>query len=312
MSNKIEETQRVVTALKAYMTKHHISNQAKIAKAIGVSGTTFSQFLAGKYTGNVDAIAELAGEFLLREEERTQHAEKKAPFVRTTQAHDALSVITWCHVHRQIGVIHAAAGLGKTVSLRHYAAENSWVKIITCIAGMSKRDVLDEISDALGLITRGSGGKILKAILEALDGSEIILVFDEAQHLTLRHYEMIRYINDRVGAPIVFAGTNDIIDRMTGRKNIVYDQIFSRVGIKRRLKPNIVKNDVALLAESAGVAQGRREIVDYLYQVAQRPGYYRTMMNCLYAARVMAKEAAEALEITHLEMAAKAIWDGAA
>jgi hypothetical protein len=251
-------------------------------------------------------------EFLAREEERGQHVELKMSFVRTSQASDALSVISFCHVHRQIGVIHAPAGLGKTVSLRHYAAENSWVKIITCRAGMSQRDVLDEVSDELGLIARGTCGKILKAILKALEGSEVILVFDEAQHLTLKHYEIIRHIYDRLETPIVFAGTNDIIDRMTGRKNIVYDQIFSRVGIKRRLKPQIVKSDVALLAASVGVdVDGRRDLVDYLYGIAQRAGYYRTMMHCLRTAKVMAKQEMKKLDIAHLQTAAHVLWDGA-
>lgn len=312
MNNKTEEIRETVDALKNYMTRRHISNQAKIAKAIGVSNTTISQFLAGKYSGDVDKIEAKVDEFLTRELERDAQVVAKAPFVRTTQAHDALSVVKFCHLHRQIGVIHAPAGLGKSISLRHYAQENSWVRIITCLAGMSRRDVLDEIADALNLIVRGSGGKILKAIIGELKGSETILVFDEAQHLTLKHYEMIRYINDKIGTPIVFAGTNDIIDRMTGRKNIVYDQIFSRVGIKRRLKPNILKTDIALLAESAGVAGARREIIDYLYGVAQRAGYYRTMMNCLNLAKIMAKEKMETLEVGHLQTAARVLWDGAA
>jgi hypothetical protein len=311
MINNTDEIQATVNALKAYMERKHITNQSKIAKAIGVSDTTVSQFLGGKYIGNVEKVRAKVEEFLAREEERAAQAEAKAPFVRTTQANDALSVIQFCHVHRQIGVIHAQAGLGKTASLRHYAKANSWVRIVTCVAGMSRRDVLDELAESLNLIVRGSGGKILRAIMEVLDGSETILVFDEAQHLTLKHYEMIRAINDKVGTPVVFAGTNDIVDRMTGRKNIVYDQIFSRVGIRRRLKPNIAKGDVALLAESAGVAGDRREIVDYLYGVAQRPGYYRTMMSCLYAAKVMAKQQMEKLQVAHLEAAGRVLWDGA-
>lgn len=311
MINNIDETQAAANALKAYMERKHISNQGKIAKAIGVSPTTISQFLAGKYLGNVEQLRDKVNEFLAREEERDAHLEKKTPFVRTTQANDALSVIQFCHVHRQIGVIHAPAGLGKTASLKHYARENSWVRIITCVAGMSRRDVLNELADALKLVVRGSGGTILHAVMEELDGSETILIFDEAQHLSLKHYEMIRALHDRVGTPIVFVGTNDIIDRMTGRKNIVYDQIFSRVGIKRRLKPNIIKADITALAESAGVRGERREIIDYLFGVAQRPGYYRTMMNCLYAAKVMAKQKMEQLAIAHLEAAARVLWDGA-
>lgn len=306
---KIQETTR---ELKAYMAKGGGVNQAKIAKALGTSATVISQYLAGKYIGNVDKLTAQIDEFLAREEERTQHAEKSSPFVRTSQANDALSVLTFCHVHRQIGVIHAPAGLGKTVTLRHYARENSWVRIITCVAGMSRRDVLDEIVDALDLrLVRGASGKILKAILEALEGSEIILVFDEAQHLTLKHFETIRHIYDRLGTPVVFAGTNDIIDRMTGRKNVVYDQVFSRVGMKRQLKPAISKTDVAALAESAGVKPGRRDLCDYLYNIAKSAGYYRRMMGCLYTAKVIAKQKLEGLEVAHLQTAEKLLWDGA-
>jgi hypothetical protein len=312
MNDKETKIHETTEALKAYMAKGGGTNQSKIAKAIGTSPTVISQFLSGKYIGNVDKLTAQIDEFLAREEERTLHAEKSSPFVRTSQANDALSVLTFCHVHRQIGVIHAPAGLGKTVTLHHYARENSWVRIITCVAGMSRRDVLDEIVDALDLrLVRGASGKILKAILDALEGSEIILVFDEAQHLTLKHFETIRHTYDRLGTPVVFAGTNDIIDRMTGRKNVVYDQVFSRVGMKRQLKPAISKTDVAELAASAGVAHGRRDLCDYLYNIAKRAGYYRTMMGCLYTAKVIAKQKFESLEVAHLQTAEKLLWDGA-
>ena len=310
MNDKTLETEKVMAALKAYMEKHPDANQAKIAKSIGASDTVISMFLAGKYLGNVEKLQAKIREFLSREGERGKHVESKTIFAHTSQAEDALSVLTFCHVHRQIGVIHAPAGLGKTVSLRHYAEENSWVKIINCRAGMSQRDVLDDIAEELNMVVRGTCGKILRAILAELKGSEVILVFDEAQHLTLKHYEMIRYIYDRLETPIVFAGTDDIIDRMTGRKNIVYDQVFSRVGIKRKLKPQIKKTDVALLIEKAGVAGNRRDIIDYLYEIAKRSGYYRTMMNCLYTAKVIAKQKLENIEVSHLQVANQALWDG--
>jgi len=310
MKDKDLETQRVMADLKAYMEKHPDASQGKIAKSIGASDTVISMFLAGKYLGNVEKLQAKIEEFLSREGERGKHAEAKTAFAHTSQAEAALSVLTFCHVHRQIGVIHAPAGLGKTVSLHHYAEENSWVKIITCRAGMSQRDVLDEIADELNLVVRGTCGKILRTLLAELKGSEVILVFDEAQHLTLKHFEMIRYIYDRLETPIVFAGTDDIIDRMTGRKNIVYDQVFSRVGIKRKLKPQIKKTDVALLIEKAGVAGNRRDIVDYLYEIAKRSGYYRTMMNCLYTAKVIAKQKLENIEVSHLQVANQALWDG--
>jgi DNA transposition AAA+ family ATPase len=312
MNDKTLETQKTAEALKAYMERNPELSQAKIAKAVGASDTVISQFLAGKYIGNVEKLQARVREFLKRESERDQHAELRTTFAATSQAEEALSVLSFCHVHRQIGVIHAPAGLGKTVSLRHYAAENSWVKIVNCRAGMSQRDVLDEIAEELGLVVRGTCGKILRTLLAELRGSETILVFDEAQHLTLKHFEMIRYIYDRLATPIVFVGTDDIINRMTGRKNIVYDQVFSRVGMKRRLKPTIKKTDVALLMDKAGVSGERRELVDYLFEIAKRSGYYRTMMHCLYTAQVIAKKKLETLEVSHLQVANQALWDGAA
>jgi DNA transposition AAA+ family ATPase len=309
MNDKKTEIQTMVEALKAYMEKNHDITQGKIAKALGQSDTVISQFLAGKYLGNVEKLVARVREFIDREEERGQYLGLKPIFVGTSQAAAALEVITFCHIHRQIGVIHAPAGLGKTISLRHYAGENSWVKIITCRAGMSQRDVLDDICDELNLIARGTCGKILRAILSALKGSEIILVFDEAQHLNLKHFEMIRHIYDRLETPIVFVGTDDIIERMTGRKNIVYDQVFSRVGIKRKLKPEIRKADVVLLMEAAGVSN-RLELTDYLFGIAKRRGYYRTMMTCLNTAKVIAQQKLEKLQVSHLQAAAQVLWDG--
>lgn len=312
MSEEIRknESSDVVDALRSYLVRGSQGvNQSTVAKAIGVSNTIISQLLSGKYKGDVAGVAEKIRQFLAREKERKAMSHIQSGFAITAQAADALSVITFCHIHRKMGVIHAPAGIGKTMALRHYAAENTAVRIITCRAGMSQRELLDEILEEMGKQARGTNGKIIKAICDELEGAELVLICDEAQHLGLASFEALRYIHDRTQIPVVFCGTDDIVDRMTGRKNLVYDQIFSRVAIRRRLKVQIRRSDVEALLATAGDLTAGKEIVDFLFQVAQKRGYYRTMMSCLTTARIMAAQQGESLAVPHLTVASQFLWE---
>lgn len=277
----------VIDALSRHMTERGLT-QTNVAKALKLSVTVVSKFLGQAYEGNIESVKMRVVEYLNMVSDRLQSQKAVIPFTQTSQAKNAMTVIKYCQVQRALGVIHGPAGLGKTKSLEEYSKINSQTRLITAFPGMSQRDLLDEILDSLRKQVKGGKGKMQRAIVEELEGSEILLMFDEAQHFSLKVFETIRYIHDRTRIGMVFAGNDDVIGRMLGRKNISYDQLFSRVAIRRRLSLNVLKTDVEEFLRSAGFEYSRN-ILQFLCRKAQDKGHFRTMIKCLEMAQEIAR-----------------------
>jgi len=248
------------------------ATQTEVAKRIGLSSALVSQYLKNVYKGDINRLERTLQEFLRREKERNENRRKHF-FVETKQSKEVLAVLNYAHLYTSIGVVYGSAGLGKTESIKEYIRENGQVINITCSPVLNNAGILEEILEKLGKVITGGKRKMYKAVIDALRGSDILLVFDEAQHLNYKAIETIRSIHDIAEIGIVFLGTVEVYDRMTGRRNIKYDQVFSRVGIRRYLKPSILKKDITWIVEKnyPGV---EKEGIDFLYSRAQEQEHY--------------------------------------
>lgn len=279
-------------------------SQAKVAKAIGVSVTIISTFLGLTYKGDAETIKNKVIEYLNMNYDREQSKKAEIPFTQTSQARNALTVIKYCQVNRVMGVIHGPAGLGKTKALEEYLKINSQARLITAFPGISQRDLMEEILDVLRKQVKGGRGKMQRAIVEELEGSEILLLFDEAQHFTMKVFETARYIHDRTGIGMVFAGNDDVVGRMLGKKNIEYDQLFSRVAIRRKLHINVLKEDVEEFLKASKLFYSRPDL-QFLARKAQEKGHFRTMIKCLEMAQEIARDENRNFNIDDLAQADK-------
>jgi DNA transposition AAA+ family ATPase len=294
-----------VEALSRHKTEKGFS-QASIAKAVNLSDAVISAFLGLTYKGDVEAVKVKIVEYLNMVDDREQSKKAEIPFTQTSQAQNAMTVIKYCQVHRAMGVIHGPAGLGKTKSLEEYSRINSQTRLITAFPGMSQRDLMDEILDVLRKQVKGGKGKMHRAIIEELEGSEILLLFDEAQHFTLKVFETIRSIHDLTRVGMVFAGNDDVIGRMLGRKNISYDQLFSRVGIRRKLGRNVLRSDVEEFLKSSHLSY-TRNILLFLFRKAQDKGHFRTMIKCLEMGQEIARVERRTFTVDDLAKADKVL-----
>ncbi|MEE6040426.1 helix-turn-helix domain-containing protein, partial [Avibacterium paragallinarum] len=109
--------------LQRYMQEQGLT-QGQIAKAIGKSITTVSQYLKGNYNGKTDEIDDAVARLLQREKDKVVERRFNDGFVETYAAQRCLDAIYIAHAESDIAVITGAAGLGKTQALKHYMERN--------------------------------------------------------------------------------------------------------------------------------------------------------------------------------------------
>jgi DNA transposition AAA+ family ATPase len=295
---------RTVAALQKYQEEKG-SSQIALGRAIGVSGPVISQLLQKNYKGDVQKVCRQVLDYLELEEQRDQLFTSPY-FVKTKQATDVLLVCSMAHKYRFLGLVLARAGLGKTTALREYRANHSNVVMITgstwncsrgAIATLLGREV--RISSTYSTLT-----DIIELIIHKL-GSGALVIIDEAQHLPRETLDGIRYINDMAGVGVVLSGTLQVATRLVDKRvGINYEQIASRVGIRRTLSEKIIREDVRRIISQA-ITNPEDEIIDYCWQKANSPGGYRTMMRYAQVALAMSEARKEIPHLKHFQAAEK-------
>lgn len=224
--------------------------QKQVANAFGVSVTTVSQYLSGKYQGNCEELDRKVDEMLERQKAKVIEAKYNAEFVPTLAAKRGMEVMQFAHVEGEINVIFGAAGLGKTQMLKQYAKQNSSAVLIEVDPSCSPKVLLRKIAEAVGVTARGVNNELLDSIVSKLKGSERLLLVDEAELLSTRSLEFIRRIHDLTGVGVVLAGMPRLLVNLKGKNNELA-QLYSRVGLACDLGNALPDDDLALLAESA-------------------------------------------------------------
>ncbi|MBK5072539.1 AAA family ATPase [Budviciaceae bacterium CWB-B4] len=224
-------------------------NQSQVARAIGKSPAVINQYLLDKYQGNNAQLDEDIQSFLNREYEKEKTQKIVSIFVPTYTARRALEVIKMAHHDGDINVIYGDAGMGKTMVMRQYAAENRDAILIEADPGYTARVVLEELCGKLGLNKRGNMHELSVACINALKDSGRPLLVDEAENLPYRALETIRRIHDKTGIGVVLAGMPRLIINLKGKRG-EYKQLYSRVGFALSLGDALPRDDINDIAAS--------------------------------------------------------------
>jgi len=300
----------VRAALKEFQKSSSLT-LADIAKGVNRSAALVSQFLADKYAGNIDELRQVFIEYLNREHKRRLER-LEIPNVITTQAAMVFSVCNLIHESKDVGLIYGPSGMGKTTALEMYRSQNSQSIMITCYSKMTSGAICMEIVDELGLKPNKAGDKkgrrnyygnmgyLIKLIKDELKGKDILLIVDEAQHLKLAEFEQIRYFHDVAGIPLIYAGSDDVLEQMVGGKfEKDFDQIYSRCPVIRSLESDITREDVEKIINGLKL-KFDNEMITYLVKKANEKGHYRKLRHLLqYSIRFSIKDN-QPLELVHL------------
>ena len=211
-------------------------------------------------------------------------------------------------VTNRISLIIGAAGSGKTTALKHYADDTNGVIYVQAdVTKGSPRAALNLIVKAMGIKTRGTTSDILDNLIDELTDTNRLIIIDEAQHLTERSFDTLRALNDRAGVGLVYAGTPDILNRMYGRHEADFDQVYSRIGYICKLNNRYTLEDIESIFKDYKL---NKTIVKHLYNVSSRKGGLRIAINLFRLANDIAVTSGEPLDIKHLEYAAKVVGSG--
>ncbi|HBR5677120.1 TPA: AAA family ATPase [Klebsiella pneumoniae] len=242
-------------------------SQTQVARAIGKSTAVINQYLQGKYAGDVPAIDALARSFINREVEKEKSQKNAARFVPTVTSRKGMEVIRYAHLDGDLNVIYGAAGLGKTMILREYAAQHRDALLIEADPGYTARVVLEELCGLLGISKRGNMHELSEACIAALRDSGRLLMVDEAENLPYRALETLRRIHDKSGIGLVLAGMPRLIINLKGKRG-EYQQLYSRVGFALCIGDSLPQSDITDIAVSMLPGAGSQEVSEALFKAS--------------------------------------------
>ena len=125
------------------------------------------------------------------------------------------------------------------------------------------------------------------------------IIIDEAQHLSIRALENLRAINDSTETGIVLCGNPTVYDRMHGRGQAHFAQLYSRIGIRRHIiEPDL--EDITKIFLNYGLD---KESLLYLHKLALQRGGIRNCVKVLNIALQLRDDEKEPLTIDHLQSA---------
>lgn len=232
-----------IDLLKQYQEDKGLS-QAKLATLLGVSPAVISQYLKGEYKGDVASIDKKVDQMLSRAKDKA--TDIKADFVPTDTAQKILEVCSMAHTMNDINLVIGEAGLGKTMAIKHYAQTVENVVLIETEPTFSPKVLLVELCHKLGIPPSKSNHDNIASIIEKLNGSDRLILIDEAELLSYKCLEVIRRIHDKSGVGVVLAGMPRLRANLRGKRG-EYKQLYSRIGFVCDLADRLPDDDIGEL-----------------------------------------------------------------
>lgn len=245
----IQRTQR-------YMETHSIS-QNQFAAKVNLSSAALSSYLNQKYKGSVEAVERQLSEFFKLDEEAEAAAEKtasllpRAAYVPTSISEDVCQSIRFAQLEHCMVVLHGDAGVGKSKGAQKFLHDHP-----TNAVGISITPSTGTLNGSIKLLARvlrvpECRNKMdqMMALRSRLDGTNWVIVIDEAQHLKYAALEEIRSLTDdnpmtvEHGVGVVLIGNSEVYSRLQGRQQAQFAQLFSRIRMQREYTTRKVKED---------------------------------------------------------------------
>lgn len=309
----MESPEAVIARVRDEISRRGMS-QTQVAREAGISQSSLTQLLGGTYAANPRKMTVRLAQWLARlSQQRALPVMPQAPgWVSTPTAERILAALAYAHMAGDVAVIYGGAGVGKTTAAREYAARfpNIWIATMTpATAGVTT--ALEEVCLALGFRELpGGGARMQRELVARLQGSEGLLVIDEAQHLGVAALDALRALHDATGIGLALMGNELIYARMTGGTRAVWlDRLFSRIGRRLRVQ-RVVRDDVAALAAAHGVEEAAA--LRRLMEIGGQAGALRAVGKTLRLARMMAAGQGTELGADHIAAAWADLTGGAA
>jgi DNA transposition AAA+ family ATPase len=279
----------------------------------GIPPGTFSPWLEGKYTGD-DAKVAMRVRGWLESRERNRLLMAQLPevpdFRMTPTAGKAIDALELTHLVNDMLVIGMAPGLGKTSAIIQYAATRPQVFVSTMSpATRGVNTMLAVVCESVGETDcKGTPAVLSQRVVKRVQNRKILLIVDEAQHLSEQALEQLRAIHDETGIAIALVGNEDLYAMLdgTGRSNS-FGQLTSRIGT--RIKQSVpVRGDIDVVA-NAWKIEGQAER-DFLSKIGMFPGALRGVTKTLLKAGLLAAREESSIKLKHIQAAWSRVGSG--
>ncbi|WP_245609647.1 AAA family ATPase, partial [Trabulsiella guamensis] len=285
------------------LTDNKVISGAALAREIGTSNATVSQFLSGKYKGDNDTIAASLSVWLENRNTARTTLPVAPDFVETPTAQKIVTTLTWAQLAGTIVLVYGNPGVGKTKAIRHYADCGNNVWHITASKSRSNElETLYELALKMGISNapyrRGALSRLLR---ERLPGTRGLIVVDEADWLSLDAVEELRILQEECGVGLALVGNHKVYDRLTGgQRSVDFARLFSRVS-KKFVINTVSAGDVESFCDAWHVTgDDERKL---LKAIARRPGALRSLSHILPLAGIYAQGKGEAIGTAHIQSA---------
>ncbi len=262
----------------------------KLQQLSGVGKTRLSQWLNGKYPGDVTAI-EVDMRRWLESLEVADELDGRLPsapaWVETTSARSVIGALSFAQLAEAVSVVYGGAGVGKTTAIQHYRQQSPNVWVVTATPACAATGaLLKRIAQTLGMRTTGTVDMLETAIIERVRQSRGLLVIDEAQHLTHRALDAVRSIHDAAGIGLALVGNEIVYSQLTGgSRSVGFAQLFSRIAKRVRLA-KAKDADVLAMLDAWNIKD--KPARQFCLGIGRRPGALRGLSQTLRLASMFA------------------------
>ena len=238
---------KLVETFYTYLEENQIS-QNKAAQLMNYSPSVLSAYKNGTYQGDLAEVEERMKRFLKTEENRRRVLSIEIQDISILKK--IKTAINIAYEEHDIAVIVGDAGIGKTTALEQYVKNSlGAARMIKVNKTFTMHTLIRKIAAAVGVSQKGATSVMTERIIEYLQSHKMVLIFDEADHLSDNSLEYLRQVVYDAGeTALVLCG----IDRLAGtirnsRKD--HDQLLSRVGMFCYLE-GVQDNDLKLVIDS--------------------------------------------------------------
>ena len=269
-------------------------SQAKAAPMMGISQTALSQYRRSMYdNGDIAALESKLEEFFRTQEEQQASTERAMPYrstqdyIPTSISEDVCKLIRYCQIEKGMVIIHGDAGIGKTKGAEKFVRENPaasvYIQATPSIGTLG--NLLKVVARALKVPESRNKLDLMLSIREKLEGTNKVIIIDEAQHLQLRALEEIRAwadpnpITGQPGVGIALIGNHEVYARMVGKQEARFAQLFSRIRMNRYYSTRkVTSEDVKALFPKLA-EDGKTKELTFLHGICQSKWGIRGAVN---------------------------------
>lgn len=233
--------------LQDYLKKTGIS-AASVARDIGYSQSAVSQWLGGKYQGNITDLETAVQGYLSLQSEKTALKAIDISFVPTINARMAFGMLRRAQIDHKIVLITSESGYGKTESVKEYAKRTPNAILIETDSTFSSKILISWLHKKLGYSGHGTKYSMMQELITALNDSNRLIIIDEADRLGYESLELLRRLHDKTRIGMALVGAPVLVENIRGSKG-EFAQLYTRISGHAQLKPLILDDAAQIINE---------------------------------------------------------------